>query len=696
MLQSTLQEENAAVRHQSARVVAAIAKVDSEDGQWAELPQTLVKIATSSEAKEREVGTYVLFAILDIMAEESTTQFGNLFQLYAKTIQDPESADVRINTMLGLSKIAMYIDGDEDEASLQSFQKLVPAMVGVLKQAIDSHDEERELQGFEVFQNLLEAPAPILNQHFGELVKFMMEAASETSLDKDARVASLNFLVSCVMYRKTKFQALRIGEQLVERLLQILFTTEESIAEEEEYGLTMSVLTMLNLMSSQLPPGQAVVPVIQLFKKFAGHPETRQRQAILMALGASVEGAPEFLDTQMGELKPYILRLLNDPELKVREQAVNATKELAEALPESVGKDHEQFMSALARNLDAAMSGLEGADAKTNLDVVVNCCSAIDNLVDGLEKDQLQPYLAELVPHLSKLFSYPDLKIRAASIAAVGSIAESAGDNFLPYFDNTMNALQEYISYKEGEDEQDLRAMVTDAMGDMALAVGKDHFSKYVQPLMHSTEEGLTMNNPRLKETSYLFWATMAKVYGEDFKPYLAGVVKTIFECLEQEESEVDLAITNTDLVDAELKVGGKKVKVVPAKDDSDDDDMEDSDSDEEDWADIQGVSAIAQEKEVAAEALAEVLSNVKMEFMPYFEKTVTLLLPLIESSMYEGLRRAAIGALFRAFATLWQLEDLKLEPGLPLKQKPSQELSKFGGILMTAALGVYATEDDE
>ena len=681
-------------------MVAGVAKLDSVDGQWADLPNYMIGASSSSNVKEREVGTYVIFTIMDAMADESSEIFPALFDVFSKTIRDPQSGEVRINTMLALSKMALVLDTENDGESLRKFHNILPEMVGVLKQAIDAHDEERTLQAFEVFQTLLECDPKLLNKNFGDLVNFMSNAASETSIDKDARVAALNFLVSCVLYRKLKFQALRIGDQMVERLFNILFTVDEIPGDEEEYSVTLSVLSMLNLMSSQLPPSQAVVPVIRLFKQYAKSTNTTERHGALTALASCVEGAPEFIDSQMGELKPLILQLLNDSDIKVREAAVSATKELAESVPEPLGKDHEKFMAALARNLNAGVSGIDGPNSKTSTSIVTHCCTAIDALCNGLEPKDLKGYLPELVPHISHLFSHSDLKVKAAAIGAVGSIAESAQELFQPYFEQTMNSIGGNVRLKDTEDDLNLRSLTIDAMGDMASAVGPKQFQRYVTPLMESTDEGLKLDNPRVKETSYMFWGTLAKVYKEDFKTFLPGSVKAIFEVLEQKESELDVELGEGagDLIGKEVIVGGKKIKVVDAKDDDDDDEeIEDVDlgmDGEEGWDDITGISAISEEKEIALEALAEIFSNTGSEFLPYFEKTIELTLPLLEHP-YEGCRRAAISALFRAYSSLWQVGGAKWEPGLPLKIKPSNELAKLGEIIMTGTLALWMAEDD-
>ena len=52
--------------------------------------------------------------------------------------------------MLGLSRLALVLDTNEDEHSLKLLQNAIPRMVDVLKQAVDDGDEDHTTQSFEV------------------------------------------------------------------------------------------------------------------------------------------------------------------------------------------------------------------------------------------------------------------------------------------------------------------------------------------------------------------------------------------------------------------------------------------------------------------------------------------------------------------------------------------------------------------
>ncbi|MDI1489575.1 MAG: hypothetical protein OHK93_000772 [Ramalina farinacea] len=711
LLQGTLQEDEQIVRHAASRVITAIAKIDLEDNEWPDVFDQLLGAAKSNEPRQREVGTYLLFTGLETISEAMQHRNKELLATFKRTIHDSQSAEVRINTMLAISRLAIALDSEEDPASLKLVQDLVPDMVAVLEQAIGAGDEDRTTQCFEVFQTLLGCDSSVLNKHFADLTQFMVKVASEKSLGEDMRTQAISFLMQCMRYRKMKMQSLKVGQQITLMCLEIATELGDAMSEDDEDVTTArSALGLLDEMASSLPPNQVVVPLLDALGPYVNSPDPDRRQGGIMALGMVVEGAPDFIATQLHEIFPLIFRLLEDSEMKVRRAALDGVMRVSEELAEEVGKEHKKLIPILVKHLDSAMRGLKGLDDKVHLDIIKASCNSIESVVDGLEASEVKPYLSEFMTRFTKLFSIPDLKTRGAAVSAAGSLGSVAEEGFLPYFEPTMHALQDFVELKDSSDELDLRSQTIDAMGSMAMAVGPKAFQKYVRPLMQATDEGLHLDHPKLKETSYLFWAMMAKVYKDDFKPFIEGVVKALFESLETEEAdlEVDLGEENADLAGKEITIGGKKIKVAALAADTivDSDDIEDLDVDEladasdddDEWDDdLEVISAVAQEKEIAAEVLGEILTHATKDYLPYMEKTIEAVLPLVEHE-YEGLQKAALSTLFRAYAAVWELqpdEISKWKPGLPLQQQPGAQVKKLGELIMTATLAMWENETD-
>lgn len=701
LLRATLGANTNLVRHATARVISAIANFDLPDGEWSTLPSFLIQVASSGNKEERAIGIYILFTILESLGEGFEERFKELFDLFGKTIRDPESAEVRVNTLLALGRIAVHLDAEESMTPVKAFQNIFPAMVAILKDAIDQGNEDQIMQAFEVFQTLLGCDHQLMSPHFKDLITFMNDLAANTELAEDTRVQAISFLMQCVKYRKLKIQSMRIGDKLTRTALHIATELDGTSGDEDDITPARSALGLLDILSQSLPPSQVVVPLLQALGQYFHSENPSYRRAAIMALGMSVEGAPEFISSQIKEIFPMILHLLADPEPQVRQATLQGVARLADDLSEDVGKEHQKLMPLLVKNLASAMQEYKGEESGLNIELMKAAVTAIDAVVSDLDEKDVVSYQSELVPILQKLFKHPDFKIKARTASAIGALAASAGDAFLPYFDDSMHLMQEYVTLKENDDELELRSSVTDAMGEMAASAGPQRFQPYVEPLMRASEESLHLDYPRLKDSAYLFWGAMSKVYGEEFRPFLEGVVKGLTACIEQEEAdlEVELGDSAKDLVGQELNLAGRKVKVASATDDDDgDDDIEDIDLDDDAW-DLTTVTPLAQEKEIAAEVVGDIITHTKSAYLPYFEKTIELILPLIEHP-YEGVRKSAISTLHRAYATLCAIaeESGKMEkwsPGLPLQSQPAAEVKKFGEILMTATLKMWIEEED-
>ena len=700
LLQSTLNEQDSTIRNAAARVISVMAKLDAEEGQWKELPGLMVHAAQASNARQREVSTYVLHAILDSMGEEMANMFKELLALFGKSIHDPESFEVRMNTTRALCSMARAFEGELEEDLCKSFQATVPGMVAVLKEAVDSSDEARTITAFEGFQTILSCEPQLLNQHFRELVQFMANIGVDENADDEVRTQAMSFLLTACHLRKLKFQSLRIGEQLIMGMLEVIVeSVDEEDVDEDELTPGNTALALLNVMTENLPPSQTVAPLLGAFNTFVDSSDPARRQAIARALASCVDGAPDFMSTQLKSIFPGLMKLLDDPDLHVREAAVKSVRNLADQLADDLGKEHEKLVPALARNLGRSMQNQTGPEAKLNLSIVASCCDALEALVDGMDAGDVQPYVHELVPHLINLFAHTDHKIKVAAVGAVGSMAVSVQKDFMPYFQSTVRALSPFLSFKEGDDELTLRSIACDVMGSLAIANGPE-FQPFVDSMMSTTVEGMSLGSPRLRETAFLFWGDMVKVYKDEFKPYLPGIAERLLECLEQEESSVniELGAEAVDLVGKEVRIGDAKVKVAAATDDSDMDEDGETDDDDSGWEDeFGGTNQVAFEKEVAIECLANIVVAAPKGYFPYLEKSVDKLCSLLNHEL-EVVQKAAVSALYRIYGALWDLQDESQkdwQPGLPVKVQPNNMLAKLAPLFTPQSLVIWAETDE-
>ncbi|KAK9388585.1 armadillo-type protein [Lipomyces mesembrius] len=656
LLQFTLQEPSSLVRHASARVISEIAKIDLPNNAWPDLPAYLHKAATSASASERELGVYILYTLLDTMEETFADKIGELFSLFSHTINDPESQIVRTNTLLALGKISEIIDSQEH---IQMFRQFIPGMVGVLKQLIDQSDEKAVSQAFDVFQTLLWVDSAIISKSLGELIQFMLEMVKEKNVDTEFRSLALQFLSNCVRFKKMKVQSLKVGPVLTSVALAIAGEEMEDMDDDDdENNIARLSLRLIDILSTSLPPSQVMNVLVTEIPKYASSPNANYRRAGLLALCVAVEGAPDFLSTQLKIVLPIILQGLSDSVLDVRVAALQALAQLADELQDTISKEHEVLLPLVFNMMET-----------TDLKVANAACTALDAMIETMEKEVIARYLQTLMTRLLELLAQPsnDVTVKAPIIAAIGSAAHAAKNEFLPYFDATVRTFEPYLSLTEGEKELDVKGTCFDSLGAIANAVGKDAFSPYAAPAVQAAYECLQTNHNRLRECVFLFFGVLAKVYGAEFAPFLPKIMPEIFKCLEQDET-------------------GHSEK----------EDLDIVDADEEDiWQNITVNSGLAMEKEIAADTIGDLVAGTKEAFLPYLEETSNALVDLT-THFYEGIRKAAIGSLWRAVGTVYEVSSpQKWQPGLPLKVPLAETVTTYSAMVRKATLEAFGEEDD-
>lgn len=701
LLEGALKESVSNVRHALSRLIAGVVGVDMEEGEGENFLKDLLPLNNSDNVIAREVGSYILFAML----EDDPTHFSDhtheLLKLFQSRLEDPQSKEVRINIVRAIGAILMIIEPEEDQVAVQAVQTLLPGMVNILKATVEAEDEESYKVVFEVFQSFIAYDSALLGNHLKDLLEFMLGLAANTNAEEDARNQALAFLIQSVRYRRMKIQGMKdVGAQLMVKAMHII--TELDTDDDDEITPARSAISLVDTLASELPPRQVIVPLLEQFNAFATHQDPQFRLAAMLALGNAAEGAPDFISTQLQPMLPTIISLLNDAEPQVRYASLVGLIHLSEEMADEMVSHHEQIISAVLKNLEAASQG--GAD-KRNISIIRSACGALDTLGDGIDTKIMAQYGPSLVGPMVRLLEHDDYGVKSSAASAIGAIASSMEKEFQPYFAGVMEALGKFVVVKETEEDLELRSSTCDSMGRIALSVGPEAFQPYVMKLMEASEEALHLDNPRLKETSFILWSNLSKVYKEEFNHFLDGAFKGLFNSLELEEEEIDIpGIDASQLGDGSVVVGGKKIKVkVP--DTEDDlaiamgDDMDDWD-DIEDLDDLGAVTAIALEQEIALDVLGDIISNScnSQHLETYVEKTIEQVAPFAEHT-YEGCRKTAISTLWRIYARVFQVWEegagLKWEAGTPPKPSPPASIISIAQALHKATMAIW-TEDSE
>ncbi|KAL7918573.1 armadillo-type protein [Trichoderma austrokoningii] len=702
LLEGTLKETSAANRHSLARLVAGIVGEDMEQGDGEDFLAQLLPLNTSDNVVHREVGSFVLYAMLEDDPAHFSDHTDQLLQLFQARIND-DSKEVRMNIVRAIGAILMLVDPEEDPQALTVMQGFVPSLVNILKATVEAGDEESYGAVFDVFHSFIAYDSALLNLHLRDLLMFMIELAGNTNAEDDPRSQALGFLIQTVSFRRMKIQAMKdLGAELMVKAMHIAIDLDSE--DEEDMSPARVAISLIDQLANELPPRQVIVPLLEQFPVFAANQDPRYRMAAMLALGNAAEGAPDFISTQLQPLLPTIINLLCDSETKVRHAALVGLIHLAEEMADEMVSHHQQIIEAVLKNLESAS---QGPSDKTNISIIRCACGALDTFGDGIDTKIMAQYGPALIGPMVKLLDHNDYGVKAAAASALGAIAASMEKDFQPYFENVMKSLGNFVMIKDSEDAMNLRSSTCDSLGRIALAVGPEAFQPYVMDLMKASEEALSLDNPRLKETSFILWSNLSKVYHEQFEHFLGGVFQGIFASLELEEEELDIpGIDPSQLDDGHIVIGGKRIKVKTPQSEEDltiatGGEAEDEWDDIEDLADFAGgTTAVAMEQEIALDVLGDVISNScnMSNLETYVEKTIEKVVPFTDHD-YEGCRKTAISTLWRIYARVFQVWEegsgVKWEPGMPPKPTPPASIAKIGETLHEATMTIWANDSD-
>lgn len=679
LLPSTLAEPDSLVRHTSSRVISAIAKYDVEEGTWPELLPALYQAATSSAVAEREVSVYILYTLLEAQLEPLENATMTLLELLSKTINDPESLQVRVSTLEALGCVADNFEAsgipEGGEATVEAYCSLVPAMVDVLKQVITSNDEKSALQVFNVFSILLNSEASLLSNHFGDLMNFMIHnIVSEQQLADEFRIPALQFIITAVRVKKLRVQALKLGPVMTTVAVKIIADEyranpedlEDDDDEEQDTNPASLCLQLIDNMSSNLAPSQVMVPLLEVVPNYIKSSDPAERRAGYMALAVSVEGAPDFVNTQISGILPSVVQGLNDADLSVKVSALQCLYYLSTELRDIISSEHEVLLPLVFNIMDTA----------TALKVGKHACAALDALLESMDRQVItEKYLSSLVPKLLHLLNNTnDLTLKGSIIAALSSAAFSAGKNFLPYFPEIISTLEPFAGLSSNIEElSDLQAELCansiDALGVIAVAVGKEAFHPYVEPLVEAAYRCMASNNSKLKECGFVFVGSLARFYGRDFTVFVDKIIGEIYKCLDQEEFG-----GLEDYLEDEAEIG----------------DGEDKDFMEQ----LHVSSAIVIEKEYATDTLGDLMEASKENF-PDIEKALGFLVNQAEH-FSEGIRKSTINSLWRAYITWASLDnEAPWTPGFPVDDHANPITAAIGQRVRQATIEGLETETE-
>lgn len=622
ILQSTLNEQNKKVAHNSARVISTISELDAKE--WPELLSVLVSNAESTDSRVKETSIYTLYCLWETYPEAFADHINDFLTLFVKTLADQSSIDVQVYSLLALVTIAGYVDAliENNDAIANQFQSLIDPMITVLQTVISKDDFDSAKEVFNAFNDFIYLDMKFLGEKFLVLVKLFSDI-SLSSIDEEYRKMSIQALIRLVILRKSKIIAKKLGPELT---LTGLRLAAEEIDDEEELDETYEEneneenttsalgLRLLSNLSTELPPSQVIVPLFNQIPQLLESNDKYKSRAGLLSIGTIAAGAPDFLTSYLPKLINFLIHGLNSNEPVVQVASLKSITELTTELQNTLANYHKILLPILMKIIDNSSYAV----------IFKYATYSLDGIIEYIDHDAIAEYLEPLMNKLIQMLQNANTSVlKSAIVSAIGSTAFASGRAFIPFFDDSLKLLEPLIQMSVDntgltEDDIELKASTFENISTMARAVGAAPFAKFAEPLINSAYICIDSDSPRLREAGFTFISNMAKVYGSEFSPFLPKLIPAIIKCLEQSEFNI---INDFD---------------------------EDQDFDADDIDDNFGIhTGITMEKEIACVALGELATATKSDFVHYINDILKVLTDQIEESF-------SIGAI--AIDTIWKI----------------------------------------
>jgi hypothetical protein len=470
----------------------------------------------------------------------------------------------------------------------------------------------------------------------------------------------LSTLFFIPVYKKNSLIRLQLVKPIIDGIFPI--GAEEEPEDEDEDCPARLIFRIINCMATNLPPNYIFPIIMEYIVNYMQNSNPLYRKAALMSLCSLIDGCADLIRGRINDIFTFIAQGLQDSEPVVRKAACISFFLIAMEMVEEVSVHHASFVPLIFNLMN-----------DPDVQIQRRATNALNVLLEGLNEDIVQ-YLPMLAEKFVFLLDNGALENKAVIVEAIGSAALSANDKFLEYFEIFYPRILHLMSLTTGTEELLIRGNATSTMGSIAEAVGKDVFRPYVQETMKLAMEGLSIDSPKLKEQSFFYFAILAKVFGDEFTPFLEHIMPPILESLNQSEDLNDLIFGDENAFE----------------------DMDDEEAEEKANQLFTTSSAIAEEKEFAADCLQEIFAATKQSYMPYFEQSITILKTLLKHD-FEGVRKSACNSLLSIISTCYNMTNPeKWQPGLPVKVPINQDVATLIAQVMPEIIIVLEDEEDK
>lgn len=581
------------VRRASANVVSIIAKYAVPAGEWPELLPFLFQCSQSPQEDHREVALILFSSLTETIGTTFQSHLNDLQPILLKSLQDETSSRVRIAALKAVGSFIEYVNDGGDIVKM--FRDFVPSILNVSRQCLANGEEDVASIAFEIFDELIESPAPLLGDSVRSIVEFSLEVCSNHGLEINIRQQAIQIISWLVKFKASFLKK----HKLVVPILQVmcpLLTETANEDEDSDLAADRSAAEVIDTMAINLPR-HVIAPVLEFASVSFCHANPKYREAAVTSLGVVSEGCCEHLKDKLEDCLKIVLEALKDQEQMVRGAASFALGQFAEHLQPEILSHYESVLPCV---LNALEDPSDEVKEKSYYALAAFC--------EDMGEDIL-PYVDPLICRLVMSLQSSPRNLQETCMSAIGSVAAAAEQAFIPYAEKVLEMMKGFMVLTNDEDLC-ARARATEVVGIVAMAVGRARMEAILPPFIEAAISGFGLDYSELREYTHGFFSNVAEILDDNFTQYLPHVVPLVFSSCNLDDGSA-VNIDDADSVDN----GFSGV--------SSDDDV----NDEPRVRNISVRTGVLDEKAAATQAIGFFALHTKSAYAPYLEESLKILI---------------------------------------------------------------------
>ncbi|CAI0431287.1 unnamed protein product [Linum tenue] len=608
LIESITMEHSPPVRRASANVVSIIAKYAVTAGEWPDLLPFLFQCSQSAQEDLREVALILFSSLTETIGNAFQPYFVDLQALLLKCLQDEASNRVRV---AALKAVGSFLEFTSDGDDLVKFRQFIPSILNVARQCLASGEEDVAVIAFEIFDELIESPAPLLGDSVKSIVQFALEVSSSQNLESNTRHQAIQIVSWLAKYKSNSLKKYKLVIPILQVMCPLLAESNNS-NEDDDLAPDRAAAEVIDTIAVNLP--KHVLPAILEFSSLSSQDTNPKfREASVTALGIVSEGCVDLMRDKLEPVLHIVLGALRDPEQMVRGAASFALGQFAEYLQPEIVSHYESVLPCI-------LNALEDASDEVKEKSYYALAAFCENM-----GEEILPFLDPLMGKLLAALQSSPRNLQETCMSAIGSVASAAEQAFIPYAERVLELMKLFMVLTNDEDLQS-RARATELVGIVAMCVGRGRMEPIIHPFMEAAVLGFGLEFSELREYTHGFFSNVAEIMDDGFAQYLPHVVPLAFSsCNLDDGSAVDIDESDDENING---FGGVS-----------------SDDEAHDEPRVRNISirtGVLDEKAAATQALGLFALHTKNSFAPYLEESVKILVKHSEY-FHEDVRLQAV-----------------------------------------------------